>query len=173
MWFRRCLTACATMSWIYHVLGLPWLILPKCLKLRVWRIFESCNSCPPPLSLPLVNFPHATKVRPWEVREASGFRAYLASLSRDSYSEMAERVLRLVEIKKGGFFAKKSSEAMLMLALGFAEYGSRLGDLRYTNTALKLRDWAVASRPPISSIQRLLFTCAEKEIYKAVHLLDK
>jgi len=160
------------MNWLRRVLFLPWSVMPSAVAVRIWRAFSSEQNPPPPISVHVV-LPATGKDSPWTAEDAGACRAFLQSLAVGARPEPVERVLRLVEIRKRRFFADDFCHAALVLSQGFAEHGLRQGDLRYTNAALKLRDWAASTRPPFFADERHAFAMAENSIYQAVRLLDQ
>lgn len=141
-------------------LSFLWGLVPSRLALRVWRACSTAEL--PPASLVAAGFPALGKENPWGAAEAMAY--HRGARGRTWMSQEDEKLIRLIEIRKGRFFKGVPSAPAAILASALADIGARLGDLRAVNTALKLRDLAVVSLPPLSSAGRAHFHDADKAL---------
>lgn len=148
-------------------LSFLWSFIPQQLAMGVWRFFSS-GELATVRSEP-ADFPALSKDSPWGYAEAMVY--HRLARGRISMSQEDEKLIRFLEIRKGGFFKGIPSVPAAILASALADMGSRLGDLRATNTALKLRDLAVASLPPLTVDARAHFHDADKTLESTLQQL--
>lgn len=150
------------------IISFFWAVIPVRWAYAIWRwrvrgsvvgehwTLQSTNGAP---DLPLVG-----RGVHWGVGEAEAFARFLREVREGTSDLRIERVLRLVEIRKKRFFCKMPCGPALILARSFVESGVRWNDLRFVNTALKLRDLAVTNYPPLHARDRAVFAAVDQSV---------
>lgn len=150
-----------------RLLSFLWGFMPSRLALAIWRIAPGAELTR--IKSESGGFPVLSKDNPWGVAETMEY--HRLSMGESSMSQEDEKLIRLAEIRKSRFFKGVPSLPAAILASALADKGLRLGDLRATNTALKLRDLAACSLPPLSSTARAHFHDADKALEKTLYRL--
>lgn len=154
------------LTWLISIL---WGLVPTRLALAIWRLAPAGD-----LQLAEHNqagLPAMGKNAPWTQKQALAYRLH-AECSR-SMSPDDEKLIRLIEVRKGRFFDGVPCAPAAVLASTLADLGDRHGDLRPINTALKLRDMTVGSFPPLRAIDRALFRAADRKLESVLNRLER
>jgi hypothetical protein len=151
-----------------RIISFLWAIMPTRWAYRIWRWSVRSLDTGDLLPVQLVNsttaLPPVGRGILWGSGEAESFACYLDHVGDGASDERVEKVLRLVEIRKERFFSGTPCRPALILAAGFARFGERWNDLRFVNTALKLRDLAVTSHPPLLVRERAAFASVDEAL---------
>ena len=145
-----------------------WGLIPTKVALFIWRLFPASDL--PSTSTATSNFPLIKKDFQWSQKEALDYFNY--KKSQPSVSADDEKLIRTIEIRKSSFFKGVSCAPACIVATTLAQIGQQSGDLRLTNTALKLRDITVTSLPPIFSSDRAFFNAADSTLASTLKKLE-
>lgn len=151
-----------------RLISILWGLLPTWLALAIWRLapagdLQLSEHCQ-------VGLPAMGKNAPWTQSQALAYRLHAErswSISPDD-----EKLLRLVEIRKERFFDGVPCASAAVLASTLADLGERHDDLRFINTALKLRDMTISSFPPLRATDRAFFRGADLKLKSVLHRLE-
>ena len=151
------------------VISFFWGLIPTKLALSIWRLLPASDL--PSISTATPNFPLIKKDFQWSQKEALEYFNY--KKSHPSVSIDDEKLIRTIEIRKRGFFKSVSCSPASIIATTLAQVGQQSGDLRLTNTALKLRDITATSLPPIFSSDRAFFNAADRTLESTLKKLEQ
>lgn len=152
-----------------RVISFFWGLIPTKLALSIWRLFPASDL--PLTNTATSNFPLIKKDFQWSQKEALDYFNY--KKSQPSVSADDEKLIRTIEIRKSGFFNGASCSPASIIAATLAQMGQQSGDLRLTNTALKLRDITATSLPPFFSSDRAFFNAADRTLESTLKKLEQ